>query len=100
MPNPRIAIMIAGIAKPGMEDYIKHFLTDLMHASQQDGGCLVYQVHQSSENPAEFMMYSQWENLAAFEQHNESPMMKEFKKELAKELFTQTSPKTFWEILD
>lgn len=92
--------MIAGIAKSGMEEYIKRYLNELMHESQQDKDCILYNVHQSATNPAEFMLYSTWESREAFEKHNQKPHMQEFKKKLAKDMFEVQSPKTFWTMIN
>lgn len=99
MSNNSVAIMVAGVAKAGMEEYVKRCLTRLMEHSRQDKGCLLYNIHQSSENPAEFMAYMLWESESAFEAHNKKPEMQEFKKELATIWFSETSPKTYWHLL-
>ncbi|MFZ2314453.1 MAG: putative quinol monooxygenase [Gammaproteobacteria bacterium] len=100
MNKNNFTLMIAGLAKPGMEEYVKRVLKQLMENSQQDEGCIVYNVHQSIDNPSEFMVYMQWESKEAFEHHNEKPEVKEFRKRLAKEMFDEQSPKTYWHLLD
>ena|SRR3990167_845818 len=100
MNNGNYTVMIAGIAKSGMEDYVKRFLKQLMEHSQKDKGCIMYNIHQSIDNPSEFMLYMQWKNKEAFEQHNLKPEMQEFKHKLAKEMFEEQSPKTYWHLLD
>lgn len=99
MKNEAYAVMIAGIAKPGMENYVKNYLSRLMQASRKQAGCLIYNIHQSNKNPAEFMVYMLWENKLDFEVHNQSPEMQEFKHQLHGNLFTQESPKTFWQLI-
>lgn len=93
-------VMIAGMAKAGMEDYIKNYLTELMKRSREDEGCLVYNVHQSTVNPGEFMVYMVWKDPKDFDRHNQTPEMQEFKKKLASEMFEVQSPKTYWKLLD
>lgn len=100
MNNGNYTVMIAGVAKSGMEDYVKRFLKQLMEHSQNDTGCIIYNIHQSIENPSEFMVYMQWKSKEAFEQHNLKPEMQEFKHKLAKEMFEEQSPKTYWHLLD
>lgn len=99
MDNKYFTFMVAGIAKKGIEDYVKHFLTDLMAKSRKDEGCVAYNIHQSIENPQEFMLYSLWRDEDAFEKHNQSAHMQEFKHQLHKELFAKESPKTYWSLL-
>lgn len=100
MSNGNYTVMIAGLAKSGMEDYVKRYLKQLMNHSRQDKGCLLYNIHQSLDNPSEFMVYMQWSSKDAFEQHNLKPEMQEFKRKLAKEMFEEQSPKTYWHLLD
>lgn len=100
MHENHCAVMIAGIAKAGMEGYVKRYLKQMMEHSARDAGCLIYNIHQSMENPAEFMVYMLWENKKDFEEHNKKPEMQEFKKLLASQMFELQSPKTFWKLLD
>lgn len=100
MNNGNFTVMIAGIAKSGMEEYVKRYLKQLMEHSRKDDGCILYNIHQSIENPAEFMVYMQWVSQEAFEQHNQKLEMQEFKHKLAEEMFEEQSPKTYWHLLD
>lgn len=99
MAEQPFTVMIAGVTKPGMEDYVRNFLIRLMEESKNDTGCILYNIHESTQNPGEFMLYSIWKDEAAFDKHNESPLMQEFKKELASDMFDHQSPKTYWKIL-
>lgn len=99
MDNKHFTVMIAGIAKTGMEGYVKKYLTELMKHSQKDEGCITYNIHQSCTNPREFMVYMVWDDPKDFYQHNQKPEMQEFKKELASEIFEQQSPTTYWKLL-
>jgi len=99
MADKPYTVMIAGVAKSGMEDYVRSFLIRLMDVSKKDEGCITYNIHESTENPGEFMLYSVWKNESSFEQHNNSPLMLEFKKELAPNMFEYQSPKTYWKLL-
>lgn len=100
MGDKNYTIMTTGIAKSGMEDYVKQYLKQLMEHSRQDKGCKVYNIHQSTKNPTEFMVYMLWKSEEAFENHNKKPEMQEFKKRLSKGMFEQQSPKTYWNLLD
>lgn len=100
MNNGNYTVMIAGIAKSGMEAYVKRYLKQLMEHSRQDKGCIIYNIHQSIDNPSEFMVYMQWVSKDAFEQHNQKPEMQEFKHKLSNQMFEEQSPKTYWHLLD
>jgi (4S)-4-hydroxy-5-phosphonooxypentane-2,3-dione isomerase len=45
--------------------------------SDQEPGCLLYVVHQSVENPARIMLYEQYVDEAAFEDHKQTEMFKQ-----------------------
>lgn len=99
MKDNYFAVMIAGLAKSGMEDYVKRYLKQMMEHSSQDAGCIVYNIHQSTEIPTEFMVYMLWEGKKAFEDHNQKLEMQEFKKLLAQQMVKMQSPKTFWKLI-
>ena len=99
MSQPLFCVMIAGQAKPGMEDYVRNHMLELMKRSNKEAGCLVYNVHESADKPGEFMVYMLWQSQQKFEEHNATPEMQEFKKKLASEWFVQQSPKTYWQLL-
>ena len=100
MDNKNFTVMIAGVAKLGMEEYVERYLKQLMVHSRQDKGCLVYNIHRSIDNPSEFMVYMLWQSEEAFEKHNQTSEMQVFKKRLSKEMFEQQSPKTYWHLID
>lgn len=99
MSKDHYTVMIAGKAKFGMEDYIRRNLIDMMNASKQQRGCITYNIHESLDNPGEFMVYMVWENKEAFDRHNERREMIEFREKLADEWFERLSPKTYWRLL-
>lgn len=100
MVDKNFTVMIAGVAKSGMEAYVERFLKQLMEHSRVDKGCITYNIHQSIDNPSEFMVYMLWESKESFEKHNQNPEVKDFRKRLAKEMFEEQSPKTYWHLLD
>lgn len=92
-------VMVAGVVGAGMESYVKRYLAHLQAHANVHEGCILYNIHQSLENRREFLMYSVWRDEQAFEQHNQTAEMQEFKKHLAKALFDVTSSKTAWQLL-
>lgn len=51
MVDKNFTVMIAGVAKSGMEAYVERFLKQLMEHSRVDKGCITYNIHQSIDNP-------------------------------------------------
>lgn len=99
MGKHNYSVVIGGIAKPGMETHVKRCLKELMQHSRIADGCILYNIHQSVGNPAEFMIYMLWKDKESFEHHNHSTGLQEFKNNLAKEWVENQSPKT-WYLLD
>lgn len=99
MSNKLFTVMIAGIAKSGMEEYVRKNLIEIMQHSKNDSGCITYNIHESINTPGEFMVYMTWKDEASFDQHNQKPEMQEFKKKLAPLWFEEQSPKTYWTTL-
>ena len=99
MSKGSFVVMVAGVVADDMQAYVHQYLLRLMKLSRQHEGCLIYNVHQSLDNPSEFMMYSEWADQASFERHNVMPEIQEFTNELAKAMFNIRSPKTYWQPL-
>ena len=99
MSDEKYVVMVAGIVAAGREDYAADYFRRMAEVSKQDAGCLIYNIHQSADNPSEFMMYSVWENKAAFEQHNQREGVQEFKQELNKTMLETQSSMTEWVLL-
>lgn len=99
MTQTNFAVMVAGQVSEDRCAYVEQYLTRMMKMSRLNDGCLTYNIHQSLDNPCEFMMYSEWVSQAAFDAHNNQPEMQEFIKELAAAMFDVRSPKTLWRVL-
>lgn len=95
MPQGAFVVMVTGMVSEDMKNCVYQNLTCMMRLSRQNEGCLVYNIHQSVHNLCELMMYSEWINEIAFEQHNASLRVQEIISELAKLMFDATSPKTY-----
>src|SRR4051812_10164996 len=81
--------------QPGHESEIKVALTTLAAATRAEAGCKGFQIHQSKDNPSQFMMYENWQDQAALEQHDQTAHLKAFQA-VAKPLFAKSPQVTFW----
>jgi quinol monooxygenase YgiN len=54
----------------------KALLTNLIGPTKKEQGCIVYELHQNSENPTNFYFYEIWENRASLDAHLNSPHVK------------------------
>ena len=78
MTNQPVTVVARMTAKPGKEAALKNELLGLVAPSRKDAGCLNYDLHQSPENPANFMFYENWESKALLDQHLATPHLKTF----------------------
>lgn len=62
--------------KPGKESQMRTELLALVAPSRKDGGCLSYDLHQSSEDPAQFLFYENWASKADLDAHLQTPAFK------------------------
>lgn len=56
-------------AKPGLDDRLRETLLQVSEPSRAEPGNLVYQAHQSTEDPRWFVVYEQYVDEAAYHAH-------------------------------
>ncbi|MEO8469306.1 MAG: putative quinol monooxygenase [Chloroflexota bacterium] len=56
-------------AKPGEEAAVTDLLAQIVHASEQEPGCLLFWAHRSVEDPATFFLYEQYASETDFKLH-------------------------------
>jgi quinol monooxygenase YgiN len=86
-------------AREGEQDRARELIDKLAPASRGEPGNVHYIPHRDPENPRVFMIYEQYRDKAAFEEHGES---EHFKTLAAGELFglMEERDRTFYETLD
>jgi quinol monooxygenase YgiN len=74
MPLTVIGTMIA---KPGSEATVHDGLKSLIEPSSHEGGCLRYELFQSTADPSRFFTLEVWRDQSALDGHMRSPHMVE-----------------------
>ena len=69
----KIQIIALFKAKPGKEEALKKFLTKLIEPTRKESGCLLYTLHQNTNDPSDFVFIEEWEDHAAIDRHMETP---------------------------
>ena len=59
-------------AKDGEQDRIAELISQLVEASRVEPGNVHYIAHRDPENPRVFLMYEQYRDKAAFEEHGQT----------------------------
>jgi len=60
-------------AKPGMEARVYETFSVLRGPTHKEAGCVYYELHQSLENPGEFVFYENWASAAHLDAHLKTP---------------------------
>jgi quinol monooxygenase YgiN len=60
-------------ARPGKEAELRAALIGLVAPTRQEAGCLNYDLHISTENPAKFLFHENWTSKALLDAHLQSP---------------------------
>jgi quinol monooxygenase YgiN len=60
-------------AKPGMESRVGETFGALRTPTHKEEGCVYYEMHQSLENPREFVFYENWASAAHLDAHMKTP---------------------------
>ncbi|WP_024927558.1 MULTISPECIES: putative quinol monooxygenase [unclassified Mesorhizobium] len=65
-------------ANKGSEDLLRQGLMTLVEAAPKEPGFVQYDLHESIENPGQFLFYEIWEDEDALNVHNNTESMKAF----------------------
>lgn len=71
-PSPRLTVVARFKARPGKEAIVRRELTALVAPTRAEKGCLHYDLHVSTDDPAAFLFHENWESEADLEQHLQS----------------------------
>ena len=67
------------IAKDETVEELKALLGTMVQASRVEQGCLLYNIYQLKEKPAEFVVVETWEDEASLKGHQQSEHYKHYK---------------------
>ena len=65
------------IAKPGSEAIVHEALKSLIDSSSGEGGCLRYELYQSTSDPRRFFTFEVWREQSDLDAHMHAPYMVE-----------------------
>lgn len=74
----RVTVVAYIFAKTGEEQRIKAALLRLVEQTRKEKGCINYDLHESRENAAKFVMYENWESEADLDAHSKSSHLRSF----------------------
>lgn len=73
----KLTVIATMRAKPGKEATLQDFLLKLVEHTRQEAGCIDYDLLRLQDDPSVFVMYENWTDRAALDQHAQMPYMHE-----------------------
>ena len=73
-----ITVIAYVTAKTGHEDKVRDALLDLVAQTRKENGCINYDLHQSPEKAAQFVIYENWDTTADLDAHAKSAHLQAF----------------------
>ncbi|MFO1519012.1 MAG: putative quinol monooxygenase [bacterium] len=73
MSTKTVRVIALFKAKPGKEESLKAFLTRFIEPTRRERGCLRYELHQNTADPADFAFIEEWEDHGTLDDHLKSP---------------------------
>lgn len=70
-------------AKPGKEDALRRAVLALIEPTRQEDGCVQYDLHVHTSDPARFVFYENWTSPAHLDRHAASAHIQEFRTAIA-----------------
>jgi len=71
-----LTVIATFVARPGKEAELRAALSDLVAPTRTEAGCINYDLHAASDNPAKFLFHESWTSKAHLDAHLQSPHIK------------------------
>ena len=91
----QLTVHVVLTAKPGAEEQVYREVVSLLAPTRAEPGCIVYDVHRATDNPARFMFYEIWTSEAELERHLAMPYLKRWVA-MAPDLLTGPMELSLW----
>ena|SRR2546425_12257246 len=82
MASKNVIVLARVKAKEGMEDRVRLECLALVAPSRKDKGCISYDLHRSTDDPALFIFFENWMSRKHVEKHLEMPHSLAFDKRI------------------
>lgn len=78
MAEKKVTVLARFKAKPGLEQQVHNAIMSLVGPTREEAGCINYDLHQSSDDKAVFMLYENWVSKKDLDDHLNTPYLKNF----------------------
>ncbi|MGH9580718.1 MAG: putative quinol monooxygenase, partial [Terriglobales bacterium] len=99
MADSQVTVIARVRAKPGQEARVREELFKLLAPTRKEQGCLNYDMHQSTTDPAHFLFHENWTSEDDLKRHFESPHLQHWLK-IADNLLAEALDVSLWKRVD
>lgn len=92
---PTLQVVARVIARPETVEAVKRILVGMLEPSRSEDGCLVYELLQCNDDPADFTFVEEWTDEAALARHAASPHIAGVQDELRSLVAVPTSVRKY-----
>jgi quinol monooxygenase YgiN len=78
MSMKQVTVLATIKAKKGLEETVRNEVLALVAPTRAEAGCLNYDLHQSSDDPATLMLYENWVSKEDLDKHLAMPYLQAF----------------------
>jgi quinol monooxygenase YgiN len=83
MSQEKVTVIAHIEVKPGAEEAFLQSGQIVVAATRAESACLNYDLHQSADDPTQFVFYENWTSLAGLDQHAKSDHIQTFRASIA-----------------
>jgi quinol monooxygenase YgiN len=94
LPKDAVALVVIMHSKPGQELLLQAELTALLRPTRNEEGCLLYDLHRSTDVPGDFLFYEIWSSREAHAAHKRTPHFLRWN--ARKDILLASRESTFW----
>jgi quinol monooxygenase YgiN len=94
LPKDAVALVVMMHAKPGQELLLQAELTALVRPTRSEEGCVLYDLHRSTDVPSDFLFYEIWASREAHAAHKQTPHFLRWN--ARKDTLLASRESTFW----
>jgi quinol monooxygenase YgiN len=93
--NGKVTVIANMHAKPGMEHEVREALLGLCGPTRAEKGCINYDLHQSPDDPTQFLFHENWASKSDLDAHSQSAHLQAWRKR-AVDLLVEPARVTRW----
>jgi len=98
MNSKVLTLTVSFQARPGKEAELRALLTGLLEPTRQEAGCLNYDLHIATDDPAKFLFYENWASKEHHQAHDKTPHIQNLRAHIND--LSLPPVKNFWEKMD